>query len=99
MYKRQCRDIDVLREIQRDAPVLCKLTITTADDALARRIEPHAPPPSARLDALARLSDAGLPACILLMPVLPWLTDKAENILKMCIRDRRRKARPPRCRA
>ena len=60
--------------------MLCKLTVTTADDALARAIEPHAPPPSARLDALARLSDAGLPTCILLMPVLPWLTDTEENI-------------------
>ena len=84
-----CRDIDVLREIQREAPVLCKLTVTTADDALARRIEPHAPPPSARLDALARLSDAGLPACILLMPVLPWITDTEENILTLvrCARE------------
>ncbi len=78
-----CRDIDVLREIHREAPVLCKLTVTTADDALARLIEPHAPPPSARLDALARLSAAGLPACILLMPVLPWITDTQENILTL----------------
>ena len=79
----------MLREIHRDAPVLCKLTVTTADDALARRIEPHAPPPSARLDALARLSDAGLPACILLMPVLPWITDTEENILTLvrCARE------------
>ena len=70
----------MLHEIHATAPVLCKLTVTTADDALARAIEPHAPPPSARLDALARLSDAGLPTCILLMPVLPWLTDTEENI-------------------
>lgn len=77
------RDIDVLREIQKNAPVLCKLTITTTDDALARRIEPHAPLPSARLDALARLRDADLPACILLMPTLPWITDTEENILSI----------------
>ena len=75
-----CRDIDVLREIHETAPVLCKLTVTTADDALARKIEPHAPAPSARLDALARLADACLPTCILLMPVLPWITDTAENL-------------------
>lgn len=75
-----CRDIDMLREVQRHAPVLCKVTVTTADDALARRIEPHAPLPSARLNALAQLSAAGLPTCLLLMPVLPWLTDSADNI-------------------
>lgn len=78
-----CRDTDVLREIHAGAPVLCKLTVTTADDALAGIIEPHAPSPSARLDALARLSEAGLPTCILLMPVLPWITDSEENILTL----------------
>ncbi len=76
-----CRDIDILREIRQNAPVLCKLTVTTADDALARKIEPHAPPPSARLDALARLHDAGLHTCILLMPVLPWITDTEAHLL------------------
>ena len=83
-----CRDIDVLKAIQQHAPVLCKLTVTTADDALARKIEPHAPLPSARLDALARLSAAGLPTCLLLMPVLPWLTDSEENIRTLVRRAR-----------
>ena len=83
-----CRDIDVLQEIQQHAPVLCKLTVTTADDALARKIEPYAPLPSARLDALARLSDAGLPTCLLLMPVLPWLTDSERNIRTLVRRAR-----------
>lgn len=78
-----CRDIDVLREVQKGAPVLCKLTITTTDDALAKRIEPHAHAPSRRFEALARLSQAGLPTCVLLMPVLPWITDSEENILSI----------------
>ena len=78
-----CRDIDVLREVQQHAPVLCKLTLTTTDDALARKIEPHAPAPSARLDALARLAQAGLPTCVLLMPVLPWITDSEDNLLTL----------------
>lgn len=76
-----CRDIDILREIRQNAPVLCKLTVTTVDDTLARKIEPHAPPPSARLDALARLHDARLHTCILLMPVLPWITDTEAHLL------------------
>ncbi len=74
------RDIDVLSEIKENSPVLCKLTLTTTDDALARKIEPHAPAPSVRLDAIARLSEAGLPTCVLLMPVLPWITDSVDNI-------------------
>ncbi len=74
------RDIDVLSEIKETSPVLCKLTLTTTDDALARKIEPYAPAPSVRLDAIARLCEAGLPVCVLLMPVLPWITDSEDNI-------------------
>ncbi len=76
-----CRDIDVLKDIQGFAPVLVKLTVTTTDDALARKTEPHAPPPSDRFDALAKLSEAGIPTAVLLMPVLPFITDSKENIL------------------
>lgn len=75
------RDIDVLSSIREEAPVLCKLTVTTTDDALAARIEPHAPPPSARLAAIERLARAGLFCGVLLMPVLPFLEDSDENVL------------------
>ena len=74
------RDIDVLREVAQNAPVIVKLTITCADDALARRIEPGAPPSSARFEALRALSDAGIYAGVLLMPMLPWISDDRENI-------------------
>ena len=46
------RDIDVLGGIQTKAPVICKITLTTLDDALAKKIEPYAPSPSRRLEAL-----------------------------------------------
>ncbi len=75
------RDIDILTSIQSHSPVICKLTVTTADDALAAKIEPGAPPPSARLAALGRLSGAGLFAGVLLMPVLPFLEDSDEGVL------------------
>ena len=75
------RDIDILSSIQRHSPVVCKLTITTADDALASKLEPNAPPPSARFAALEKLSGAGLFAGVLLMPVLPFLEDSDENVL------------------
>lgn len=74
------RDTDVLCEIRAQAPVLCKLTITTADDALAAKIEPNAPSSSARFAALEKLSAAGLFSGVLLMPVLPFLEDTAQNV-------------------
>lgn len=75
------RDIDILVSIQTHSPVICKLTVTTADDALAAKLEPNAPPPSRRLAALGELSGAGLFAGVLLMPVLPFLEDSDEGVL------------------
>ena len=75
------RDAEVLAAIQRHSPVICKLTVTTADDGLAAKNEPHAPPPSARLAALGELSRAGVFAGVLLMPVLPFLEDGDEGVL------------------
>ena len=40
------RDIDILRSIRAHSPVVCKLTVTTADDALAAKIEPNATGPT-----------------------------------------------------
>ena len=65
------RDVDLYRLIQDHSPVICKLTVTTTDDALAEKIEPHAPPPSRRLRALEELAKAGIFSGVLLMPVLP----------------------------
>ena len=74
------RDIRILQQIQAHSPVICKITITTTDDALASRIEPHAPSPTRRLAALKKLSEAGLFCGVLLMPVLPFLEDLWENV-------------------
>lgn len=75
------RDIDILTSIQSHSPVICKLTVTTADDGLAAKLEPHAPTASRRLAALERLSGAGLFTGVLLMPVLPFLEDSVEGVL------------------
>lgn len=75
------RDADILASIREHSPVICKLTVTTADDGLAAKIEPNAPSPSRRLAALEKLSGTGLFAGVLLMPVLPFLEDSGQNVL------------------
>ena len=75
------RDIDLLGAIQEHAPVVCKLTVTTTDETLAARLEPNAPSPARRLEALRALSSAGIFSGALLMPVLPFLEDRDENVL------------------
>ncbi len=61
-------------------PYLCKLTITTCDDILCKKIEPHVAPSSRRFEALGQLAEEGLFTGILLMPVLPFLEDSVHNI-------------------
>ncbi len=77
------RDLDLLKELKAQSPVLCQVTVTTADDSLAAHIEPHVSRPSQRLEAIARLRQEGLFAGIMLMPVLPFLEDRDENIIQL----------------
>lgn len=75
------RDVDIFREIKKHSPMLVKLTITTPYDSLAAKIEPNVSPPSERLNAVARLRESGIHSGVLLMPCLPFIEDKLEDIL------------------
>ena len=78
-----CRDADVLGDIHTHSPVLCKITVTTCDDALAQKLEPAAPSPTRRLKALEKLAGAGLFCGILMMPVMPFLEDDEAAVLRI----------------
>ena len=69
------RDVDLLRAIGGAGGAIAKLTVTTANDGLARLIEPHAPAPSERFATLAELAEAGVFCGVLFTPTLPWVTD------------------------
>lgn len=75
------RDVDLYQSIQRHSPVICKITITTVDENLAAKVEPRAPSPARRLAAIRKLAEAGLFCGVLLMPVLPFLEDRPEQVL------------------
>lgn len=77
------RDLDILESIAEHSPVLCKITVTTADDALAKKIEPGVPSSFRRMETVAGLSQRGLFAGVLLMPLLPFLEDQEENVLSV----------------
>ena len=74
------RDIDLLKRISKHSPVLCKITITTSEDALSKKLEPTVNPSSDRLQAIRDLTEAGIYAGILMTPVLPFLTDTEDNV-------------------
>ena len=74
------RDIDILKQIQHNAPTIIKMTITTYDDELCKKIEPNVAPSSERFEAVKELSKNGIYTGILLMPILPFINDSEENI-------------------
>ena len=77
------RDIDILaRMAERGLARVC-LSITTLDGALARILEPRAASPQKRLDALTKLSEAGIPTAVLAAPMIPAVNDmELERILE-----------------
>jgi len=74
------RDVDVLRRIARHSSLSVHISLITVDRDLARRLEPRAPTPEARLRALGRLRDHGIDVGINVMPVLPGITDAPEQL-------------------
>ncbi|ODU55727.1 MAG: radical SAM protein, partial [Granulicella sp. SCN 62-9] len=80
------RDIDLLTEIARRNTLTVHLTITTPDAELARLLEPRAPRPDLRFQAVRRLRDAGIRTGILCCPLLPGITDTQEALNEMARR-------------
>jgi DNA repair photolyase len=69
------RDLDLLAELARWRCAAVNLSITTLDAGLASRLEPRAARPEHRLRALRLLADAGVPAGVMIAPVIPGLND------------------------
>ncbi len=77
------RDIDILARMARRQLVAVNVSITTLDPALSRAMEPRAASPARRLDAIAKLSAAGIPVNVFVSPLIPGLNDhELERILK-----------------
>src|SRR4051794_39401999 len=74
------RDTEVLRNLSKASQVGVCLTITTLDAELARKIEPFAPHPQLRVEAVRALADAGVRVGVIASPVLPLLTDSAQSL-------------------
>ncbi len=76
------RDIDILARMARRNLVRVGISVTTMDGKLARMMEPRAPTPVRRLEALRALSDAGIPTTVMAAPVIPAINDaEIERIL------------------
>ncbi len=74
------RDLDVLRRISAHSSIFVNLSITTLRPRLARMLEPRAPRPDLRMDAVRELRKAGISAGVFAMPVLPGITDAEADL-------------------
>ncbi|MGH8013180.1 MAG: radical SAM protein [Candidatus Binataceae bacterium] len=74
------RDLDLLRRINQHSRLSVNFSLITMNRRLQRVLEPRAPRPALRLRALAQLSAAGIRCHVLMMPMLPGITDDAAAV-------------------
>ena len=79
------RDADVLAELATFECAAVNISVTSLDENLQRVLEPRTSPPRARLEAMTKLRDAGVPVGVMVAPIIPGLTDhEMPNILEAC---------------
>jgi len=74
------RDLNVLQEVAKTNRLSVHMTVTTLDVELARILEPRAPRPDLRIDAVRALSQAGLRVGVSCSPVVPGITDAPKDL-------------------
>lgn len=74
------RDVDLLATIAKRSRLSVHVSLISVDRELARRLEPRAPTPEARLRAITRLRAAGIEVGVNVMPVLPGITDAPDAV-------------------
>lgn len=77
------RDLDILAPMAAKGLASVAVSVTTLDRQLSRKLEPRAPTPEKRLQAIAALSAAGVPVSVFAAPMIPFLNDaELEAILE-----------------
>lgn len=74
------RDLDLFDSINRRAKSVLQMTLTVADDALSRMLEPNVCTTTTRYAVLKEFQRRDIPAVVWMTPILPLLTDTGENV-------------------
>jgi DNA repair photolyase len=80
------RDLPLLREVAAVTDISANLSVPTIDEKAWRASEPHTPNPRARLEAIGELNRNGIPAGVLIAPLMPGINDdpaQVEEILTL----------------
>jgi len=79
------RDLDLLGELATYNAAAVNISVTSLDSKLQRVLEPRTSLPEARLEAISQLRAAGVPAGVMVAPIIPGLTDhEVPRILEAC---------------
>jgi len=82
------RDLDLLKAAAARTEVRANFSIGTLDENVWKATEPGTPHPRRRVEAVARLNEAGIPCGVLVAPVLPCISDspeQLEDVVKACV--------------
>jgi DNA repair photolyase len=82
------RDLEIFAAAAKHTEVKANLSIATLDEDVWHASEPGTPPPLRRLEAVARLNQAGVPCGVLIAPILPGISDgdeQLESIVRACV--------------
>lgn len=74
------RDLELFASIHDRAKSVLQMTLTVADDALSRRLEPNVCTTTRRYEVLKAFQARGIPTVVWMTPLLPYLTDTTENV-------------------
>ena len=74
------RDLELYREIAEVADVSVNFSIPTIEEKAWRETEPHTPHPLKRMEAVAAFNEAGIPAGVLVAPLMPGINDTPEQV-------------------
>ncbi|HVL81366.1 MAG TPA: Rv2578c family radical SAM protein [Actinomycetota bacterium] len=77
------RDLPLLKEAAEVVDLSTALSVPTLDAEVWRRSEPGTPHPRKRLDAVARLNEAGIPCGVMIAPVLPGISDDPRMLMEV----------------
>jgi DNA repair photolyase len=87
------RDLPLLAELAAEGLFGAALSVPTLDERAWRATEPHTPHPAARLEAVAKLAEAGIPTSVLVAPLMPGINDDPASVAEIVRRAREAGAR------
>ena len=82
------RDLPALAELAAEGLFSAALSVPTLDERAWRATEPHTPHPAARLEAVAKLTRAGIPTSVLIAPLMPGINDDPRSVREIVKRAR-----------